>query len=186
MLAAGHCCALRLKIRTLEARPSRPRELGNSMKLKDIHWIPLTQLVVNLVTIAGFVVVLYQLENNRKKDYEQRSSQSVQLMFQINEHVRSGTSSRLVAAINSGAPIFEPKGKFTDEDVDNYLMNWELLAVAYDHSVINRGMLYDAFSYDISAAWKNPEIQKFIKDTRKQSGESDLYGGVEELATRFK
>jgi hypothetical protein len=132
-----------------------------------------------VVTVGGFFAVLYQLNSGRK-------TESASLMFQINKEVRSGVNSHIVADIDAAKPIFKPAGQYSLEEVDNYLMNWELLAKAYEHGLVNTDMLYDAFSYDIEKAWSNPEIQKFVMDARDAERNEDIYGGFEELATKFK
>lgn len=149
------------------------------LKPKKVDWVAVSQIGANLATVGALLLVASQLQASRR-------TESAALMFQINEQVRAGTTSHLVAAIDADEPIFEPSGKFTVEDVDNYLMNWELLAEAYDNGLIDGDMAYDAFSYDIGKAWRNAEIHKFIMDARQTQGTPDLYGGVEELAKRLK
>jgi hypothetical protein len=71
---------------------------------------------------------------------------------------------------------------FNDADLDDYLVMFEILDNVYEHNLITRDMVYDAFSYDLEKAYENKEIQEFIRSVRKQEHEANDYDGFEALA----
>jgi hypothetical protein len=73
-------------------------------------------------------------------------------------------------------------GAFSDADLDDYLVMFELLDNAYKHHLITQDMVYDAFSYDLEKAYENKEIQEFIKSVGQQEHEVSDYEGFEALA----
>jgi hypothetical protein len=75
-------------------------------------------------------------------------------------------------------------GVFTEEQVDDYLSQYETLAVLYKENLINKEMANQVFSYDIEKANQNLDIQQQIKDESKS--DSDLWTGFLYLAKEFK
>src|SRR5208282_53954 len=52
------------------------------------------------------------------------------------------------------------------EDIEDFLSNYELLAAAYRHELINQDMAEDAFSYDLEKALKDPRVKQYLRDER--------------------
>lgn len=75
-------------------------------------------------------------------------------------------------------------GIFTEEQVDDYLSQYETLAILYKENLINREMANQIFSYNLEEAYQNLEIQQIIKDESKS--DSDLWSGFIYLAKEFK
>lgn len=78
-----------------------------------------------------------------------------------------------------GAPLTGDKD-VSDADIEDFLSNYELLAAAYRHELINQNVAEDAFSYDLEKALKDPRVKQHLQDERAE--ESDIYDGVLELA----
>lgn len=75
-------------------------------------------------------------------------------------------------------------GIFTDELVDDYLGQYETLAVLYRENLIDHEMANQVFSYDLEEAYQNAEIQKHIKEEDKFN--NDLWTGFIYLAKEFQ
>ena len=118
---------------------------------------------------------------NSKSD-EQRVSADFMLRF--DGLLDSGASAKLLGALEEDQPIFKGHGgQFSDLDVERLVGQFELLASACDHHLIDEDMAYDAFSYYVEKTFTNKEISTFLADIRKE--EPDYYEGFDQLAKRF-
>jgi hypothetical protein len=139
------------------------------------------QNLCNLTTICGVVIALLQFHY-----YTQ--IESAKLMIEFNNQLRNGQSnySDFLEAVDNDNPILKTSGgKFSDIQIDNFLVEWELLEQMREKHLISEDMLYDAFSYEVEATWNHKDIQTFIRDARKQDNSPDLYSGFQDLAQHF-
>ncbi|MGC9611001.1 MAG: hypothetical protein ABSE68_02160 [Minisyncoccia bacterium] len=95
-----------------------------------------------------------------------KNQESTNLMISFSNDLRSERNSALVYAIGTNQkPLLQINhGQFSDEQLDNYLMKYELIYSAYQSGLINKEIIKTAFDYDLMEAYKNSEVQKFIKD----------------------
>jgi hypothetical protein len=112
--------------------------------------------------------------------------QSASFVLDINTQLRDGSSSysNIIGALANGSSI----NGFSTEEIDNYLVTWELVDDLVQNGVIDKNTAYDAFSYDVEAAYCSPYIKKYILATRASdlaSGGSQDYGGFTNLARIF-
>ena len=123
-----------------------------------------------LLTIFAIGINIWQIIVNQNLE-------SNKLMFDISKDFRTGNTSHLIYAIAiDEEPLLEENGgKFSDEELDNYLVRYELLYKAFEHKIINEDMLSIAFGYDIEKAYENKEILSFIDSVRNDAKDSELY-----------
>jgi hypothetical protein len=138
-----------------------------------------------IATLLAGALQTYFLE---KQVSDTRDIESSGLMFSLAKDFRTGVSSDLIYAIatNETPLLTENKGKFTDEQLDNYLVGYELLDQAYSQGLITKDMLSVAFSYDIERAYQNNEVTSFIHEARQDNRDDSIYQGFESLAQLFK
>ncbi|MGA7873053.1 MAG: hypothetical protein WCA22_19355 [Candidatus Binatus sp.] len=126
--------------------------------------------------IGTLLVTLFFSARNRTAQVNQTSGD---FMLRFDDKLNAGGSGRVSRALDNGVPLTGDKD-VSDDDIDDFLSNYELLAAAYRHELINRDMAEDAFSYDLEKALKEPRIEQQLVDERRE--ESDIYDGVLELA----
>lgn len=122
--------------------------------LRDYH-----QHITNIVLIIGVIIALVQL--NTSKNIE-----SAKLMIDFNNQLRNNQNNykNIIASIYAEAPLIKPKGKYTEIDIDSFLLEWELLNQLRENRLISEDMAYDAFSYDVVSTWHNKEIKQYVAD----------------------
>jgi hypothetical protein len=70
---------------------------------------------------------------------------------------------------------------YTGYEVDDYLLgHFEDLGIFRARRIIDIDIIYESFSWYIEKAWKNKEIQKYIKVQKEVEG-SDIYENFEEI-----
>ena len=77
------------------------------------------------------------------------------------------------------------KGRWQDEDINDYLGFYELLMDYMDAGSLTYRDVFDAYSEDVIAAYNNKEIQKYIADARKEGNSNEFYIKFENLAKKF-
>lgn len=107
---------------------------------------------------------------------------SGELMLQFDQRLNSGGSKHVTEALDEDGSLakIDLSGRALDDAIDDFLSNYELLAAAYRHDLIDKDMAEDAFSYDLGEALNDSKVRQFIAESKAQ--ESDLYDGVIELA----
>ncbi len=146
-------------------------EKVKSLRLQD--W-------ANLIIIIGLPLMVFTL-------YENSLSQTANFVLEFNKELRNNqpSFSKLIYAIDYKRPLLSPKGDFTTEDLDNFLVTWEILNSIYSNTHFGRYMIYDAFSYDVENAYCYPEIREYIKSAKQDAKDPEVYRGFEDLAEHF-
>jgi hypothetical protein len=163
---------------------------GHYQKWTDISQIVLSASTVFL-SIATVALALFTYRQAKEVNAQTRATenlQSAQFMVELNDRLRNGPDSysHLIAAIDNGKPVFKSKGgAFTEEQVDDYLVMWVLLGKLSEEKLISSDMAYAAFSYDVEAAYQNPEIFCFVEDARQATDSSTLYSDFTDMAQSF-
>jgi hypothetical protein len=137
----------------------------------------LIAFLAGVVAIIGIPVVYFQLKdiNTAKVD------RSTQLLMLSEQELYTPTNSAIRQAIRRGSPILqEHGGRFTSEDIEDYLDVFEGLSDAYDRDRINFDMLYYYRSDDIKEAYQNKEVRAVIAALQKDDPE--YYAGFMEIA----
>lgn len=77
-------------------------------------------------------------------------------------------------------------GPIADEELNNFLGLMEWIDSANDVGILNEQIIYEIFSVDILAAYRNKEIQEYIIQTRKDWGDDSFSLGFENMAKRME
>lgn len=169
-----------LQIRQQKAMLKTQRE--ESAKLMKVNWALVG--VTLLIGIATMAVTLYIA---RSQSNDELKKESATLMLQFYNGFRDRDNSPLVYAVAINKPLLvQNGGKFTEEQLDNYLVKYEILYNAYANNLISEDDLNTAFGFDIEKASKNAEIQTFISNVRKENNDPGLYNGFAQLIQLIK
>ncbi len=114
-------------------------------------------------------------------------SQSVrtsgELMLKFEDRIYQG-GSRAVAIAFDRDKALSSRADISDDDIEEFLGNYELLAIAYQHSLISRGMAYAVFSGDLETAFRDQRFRRLLCEDKRE--ESDYWAEVFYLAKQFK
>jgi hypothetical protein len=89
----------------------------------------------------------------------------------------------IVRLIERGQPILkENGGPMDDEDLDSLLGEWSTVANFNQADVLPDDLVYAQFSFDIGRAYKNQEINDYIKNQRIKYKDPLLFKDYEWLA----
>lgn len=82
-------------------------------------------------------------------------------------------NTQIISAIENAKPILsENKGAFTDEDLDNYLGDFETIYTAFQEGLLSEKQLCVSFSYYLERTEGNVEIKDYIASSRKAQRKS--------------
>jgi hypothetical protein len=113
----------------------------------------------------------------------QKSQMSADFMLRFSDELNKDGSARVSAALDRKTGLAHDRN-VSDDDIDDFLSNYEMLDVVYRNNVINRDMAYDAFSHDLERALNDKRVIQYLRDSRSE--ESDLFDGVRDLARAWK
>ena len=114
-----------------------------------------------LIILGGIGFTLLQTneilnnESSRKLDY----------ILRFEDRLFSGKNQQISVAIEHNQPLFEKK-KFSDDDLDNYLGTISDIGSAYERRLLTDEDVYENFSDVIIHAYKNKDIQNYLKEIR--------------------
>ncbi len=165
---------------------SRARSIGrgkdNSMKENGGKSNSiLMQIIVSLVSgIVGALISSYLVWTIAIKQIgEARNASQGQLIVELNRDF--SFNSRMYGvrkAIDREKPIFiERGGKYTTEDIDDYLGLFELMRIYEENGILDHKLVDDSFGVFVEDAYKNKEIRQYITDIRKEYKDDGLYSG---------
>ncbi|MDE1924685.1 MAG: hypothetical protein KGH79_00695 [Patescibacteria group bacterium] len=122
-----------------------------SRKLVFLTW-GLVALTVGVVILTGWLI---------KDAHDQVASEN---NIALNGQFYTPNSEALAGAIDRGDPILQPKGKFTTDQLDTYLGNFDEIDATYNEGLLSEDDLCNSFSYYIQITAKNAEVQKYLAD----------------------
>lgn len=116
-----------------------------------------------IVTIIGFPVILISMAFSFVQIKDLRSAVSSQNNISLNTEFFGTTNSGIISAIDEGQPLLvSNKGKFTENQLDRYLGDFVTIYDSYKQGFLTEHQLCSSFSYYITKAWQNQEIEKYI------------------------
>lgn len=131
-------------------------------------------------TIAGVVFSLVEIQDLRKAN---ANVMSLNLTHDIYTDTHYKNNPRLIKLIDKGEPILiENGGKYEEEDLDNLLSQWDLIARLNQEGTMPFDVIYSQFSFHIVQAYENQEIQDYLKKIREENNDPALYADFEWLA----
>lgn len=157
------------------ARPEREMlPVDAEMKLPQLRELS-GEAILNLVQTFGIIVAL---SVSAWGVHVQEVAKSAELTLSLTKDLSSGQSGVILMALEMRGNL--DKTNVSDEAIDEFLDNYELVDMAYHHHLINWDMADDAFSYDLGKALNDAKIRRFLSESRGE--EADVYNGVLELA----
>jgi len=150
-------------------------------------WGERRSAVLSFVQTAGIIfTLLLTLGFALWNAHRESERESADLMLKFNELLNSGGSGRIIKALDLDGNLDHLAfgGEALDDAIDDLLSNYELLDAAHRNKLIDNDMAYDAFSYDLEKALRDPKVRQYLSDSMGK--ESDVYSGVLELAAAWK
>lgn len=154
---------------------------GNRELAKYTLWLALATIGLALITaVIGLATTYYSYKTEKLAD----AKNSAQFLITFNSQLRNGSHSYsdLIYTIATEQKL----NNFSDEEIDNYLVQWDLIDDLVQKGLVEQGSAYDMFSYDVEAAYCSPYIKKFVSEVRDASSADDNdYTGFTDLADKF-
>ena len=139
-----------------------------SQRLAIIQTIALVAQALAL--IAGLIFAGYQLVAIKNQTVDQKLIASASLSVNIDKILATSPYADIDGALadKGDTKIWsKPGGKFTEGQVSDYLSWYETIGDLFDQGLLSCDMVYSEFSYAISHAYLNADIQKFISEDRQ-------------------
>jgi hypothetical protein len=150
-----------LQRRVLEALVERRKSF--------VGYVQTTAIIVTLILTTGIAVW---------NTHALTVKESAEVMFRFNQIITSGKSWTVTRALDLYGNLDNTE---VDEDtLEQFLDNYELLAAAYRHGLIDRDMAVDEFAYDLDKALHDKKVKKFLLDSRRE--DTSYYSGLLALA----
>ena len=146
------------------------------MKLLKIANIILAFVLA--LSTAFLWITTWQALNESKKATQGSFILELNRDFYLNDRLYGVRKS-----VESNAPILkENGGRYTTQDIDDYIGFFELMSNLIDRNVIDYKLIDSNFGESIMSAYENKEIMNYIMHQRKDLNEPDLYSGFNDLA----
>lgn len=139
----------------------------SSKKLVGLTW-----------TLVAFTIVLVGLTLWLIKDAHDQTS--AQINIALNGQFFTPDNGAIAGAIERGQAILQPKGKFTTDQLDIYLGEFDVIDSAYQEGLLSESDLCDSFSYYIASTSENKEINDYLNSNQ------GFFGGIQDLAEVVK
>jgi hypothetical protein len=153
--------------------PSNEHEIRRRIQIarsdRRLNRIQSVGIVLGLVLTAGIALWHGHVESKRE---------SADMMLKFDERLSSGASRPVATALEMDGNL--DHAKVSDEQIDEFLGNYELLAAAYRNDLIDKDMAEDAFSWQLETALNDSRIRSYLTAQRRE--EADFWDGVLELA----
>lgn len=103
----------------------------------------------------------------------------------LTEAFFNSTNTEIIRAIDEVRPIrIVNGGKFSDEELDNYLGDFDTIAETYREELISEEQVCTSFSYYIKETKKSGEITAYIQANRREQppGAGAFFSGLDQLS----
>lgn len=138
------------------------------------------QTITLLVLIAGVCLTIIQISDLRKVNSGQIA---LDITRDIYSTERYPNNPQIIRLIEENKPILtNDGGKFQEEDLDNLLGEWDLIARFNQLGILPDDLVYQQFSFDAQKAYEDTEIQNYINRIRKQNNDNLFYADFEWFA----
>jgi hypothetical protein len=154
--------------------------------------------IANLVAIIALAVAIFYNSTqvkiqNKTLDAQERIA-SADYMLRLSDELAAPQYNAITTAIQGGTentPIVS-KGaspRFTDTELEDYMGKFETIGDLVQEGVVDKDMAYQEFSYDVTKAWCNKDVQMEISSDRAsepgETGQQAYWNGFQSLATYF-
>lgn len=124
--------------------------------------VRLTQVLV-IFTVVLVLLTLFLIGITLFLIRDTRDQARAQSNVTLNGQFFTTENETIIGAIEHGSFVLQPKGKFTTDQLDNYLGEFEVIDTAYKENMLSEGDLCISFSYYTELTEKNSEVQKYIQ-----------------------
>ncbi len=131
-------------------------------------------------SLTGLIFTVIQINDSRKVN---AAEISLNLTRDIYSNIQYKNNPVLIKLINQGKPILrENGGIYDEEDLDNLLSQWDMIARLNQQGLLPFDVLYSQFSFDLEQAYKNQEVMSYIHKIRVKYNDTTFYSDFEWLA----
>jgi hypothetical protein len=154
--------------------------------------------IANIVAITALAIAIFynstQVKIQSKTLDAQERIASAEYMLKLSDELAMPKYDAITTAIQGGTeytPIVSKGAShiFTDTELEDYMGNFETIGDLIQEGVIDKDMAYQEFSYDVTKAWCNMDVQKEINSDRAsepgEAGQQAYWNGFQSLATYF-
>jgi uncharacterized membrane protein len=133
-------------------------------------------IVQGIVVIGGVLAALCQLKIQSDTLEATRIIESGKFILELSGSVNDTKPAGLMSALEDHDENFHVLksrgGKYSDSDIEDYIGHFETIGDLQKRKVIDWGMAYNEFSYDVEKAWCNKDIRLHIDEVRMEDKNS--------------
>ena len=142
--------------------------------------MPLLSVVQIVAIIVGLSLTITQIHDLRKVNAGQIALDITRDIYSDERYKNNPIAIRL---IQHDQPILkENGGPLDDQDLDNLLGEWGIVATFDQTGVLPDDIVLQEFSSDINRAYENHEVRNYINQTRKIYNDPQFFADFEWLA----
>jgi hypothetical protein len=144
------------------------------------------QVLQSIGIVAGLYFSYHALRASAETQRMQQAQVSADTMLEFSKLIDSGSGhdGKMMIAIYHNLPLLKSHGgKFTTDDLDELLGDYQLLWEAYDAEVISFDMADDSFSDDVNKTIHNPEVEAYLSSVRRE--DNSFYSGLDDMEKDF-
>lgn len=154
-------------------------------------WLAIAAFVVAFLTLAATLYgIKTQLDSLTTQLKQQATLASAQYVLDMSANLNSPHYAAIMAAIEDHTHTYSlRKAGFTDDQIEDYMGEFETIGDLYRDNVISFQMAYDEFSYDTEKAYCNVDVQSDIMRDQQEAGASTgtdaFWSGFQGMAIAF-
>ena len=156
------------------------------MRIPRLPFSEILHITEVLAIIGATIFAGIQVRELRLQTAATQLQNSADLTLRLGQELATGINQKLEDALDSdpATPILKQKGgKFTVEQLDGYLGEYETLDDLYRNGLIACSMMYNEFSYDLENAYKNKDVLAEVAEERKD--DPSIWQGFLDLGRQF-
>lgn len=138
-------------------------------------------LEIILVIMAALAILTVPAQLKEWRNEEQ--SRNFDLLLRLDDRLQNKTDQAIFSVIEKNKALLQPQGKFSPDNLDQYLDDLTSIQYAYNRNLINIDSFYNWFSDYFILTARNKEINNYLIKIRKES--PDYYAGFEEIADKL-
>lgn len=124
------------------------------------------------IVVFGVVFTLIQINDIKDNQINRKNDLEIRYYDRLN----SGTNRNISIAIQHKKDLLKPKGKFTTDQLDDYLGNFHDVGQALNSNLLDEDMVCSDFSDLISKAHSNAELMSYISKVRTEEKDNTYFG----------
>ena len=147
---------------------------------RKINWNLTLRVIEILVLVGGLYLAIVQISDLRKVNSGQIALDITRDIYSDERYLKNP---QLIKLIQRNQPILVNNGgTIEEEDLDNLLGEWDLVARLNQLGILPDDLVYQQFSFDIVKAYTNEEIKSYISSIRKKYNDDLMFADFEWLA----